>query len=66
MHLIRIEEPGQYAIELRKDAKRGRYVVQYGHEITPDLKWEQAALTLGACVFHALECAGKVERNTKH
>ena len=58
--LARVEVPGQYAVTLRKTGRT--YAVQYGLQETQHLAWHKAASEFGNCVFHALECAGLINR----
>jgi len=39
-----------------------RFNVVYGADIRTGLNWLEAAHEFGECVFHSLECAGKVDR----
>ena len=54
IHETKIE--GQYPVTLKKIGKG--FVVVYGHQISKQLTYAQAAQQYGECVLHALTCAG--------
>jgi hypothetical protein len=38
-----------------------KYMVVYGAQEYKGLDWQKAAEEYGYCMFHSLECAGKIE-----
>lgn len=49
-----------YPLQLERNAYS--YVVRYGEQVAGGLDREQAAHEFGECLFHALECGGKLDR----
>lgn len=50
-----------YVIQLHQVSKT-RYLVSYGQQVKTNLTWQEAATELGNCIFHQLECNGKIQR----
>lgn len=55
-----------YTISLKRVSKlprgrQGQFTVQYGRQVYSNLSREQAQAELAACIFHALECEGKLD-----
>lgn len=51
---------GQFPVSIIKTGRT--YTVTYGAQETKKLNWSQAAREFGNCVFHAIECAGLINR----
>jgi hypothetical protein len=49
-------------VELVGVGRNQQYEVTYGLQTTIHHDWKSAAENLGYCIFHALECVGKIER----
>jgi hypothetical protein len=53
-----------FPVKLHHDrAVRAPYAVTYGQQYNCSLDYPQAALELGRCIMHALQCEGKLDRN---
>jgi hypothetical protein len=50
---------GAFPIVLTRTSKT-RFSVIYGEEWHQDLTWLEAAAEFGRCLFHSLECEGKI------
>lgn len=59
--LLTVFKDGDYAVELFQTSAN-KYMVLYGADQRPGLTWLQAAHEFGECVFHSLQCAGKIDR----
>lgn len=54
-----IEIEFQYDVQLYKTGKM--FAVVYGADIRTNLDYNQACTEFGHCVFHALQCNGKID-----
>lgn len=37
------------------------FIVTYGQQVTKNLRYPEACAELGACIMHALACAGRLD-----
>lgn len=51
-----------YEIKVTK-LRNKLYLVQYGEQRVPFLDYKEAAHELGECIFHALQCEGKLHED---
>lgn len=59
-------ETTEYAFPIRVDMlASGKFKVTYGQQVRSGLSYGQAAHDLGECIFHALQCDGKLDRDAR-
>jgi hypothetical protein len=50
-----------FPISVEKNRVSDSFNVRYGKQLAPGLSRSAAAIELGRCIFHALECDGKLD-----
>jgi len=62
MKTVTVFTDGDHSVTLDK-AANGTFRVTYGMQIEDKLSYPVAAKLFGECVFHSLECAGKLDND---
>ena len=58
--VIDLKDGLDYPVKLEQAAS-GKFRVTYGLQIKSDLKYREACLEFGSCVFHSLDSLGKLD-----
>jgi len=53
-----------YPVTLLQNSRKS-FTVEYGAQVTKDLTYSEAAAELGACLMHAMACAGTLDNSGK-
>ena len=50
-----------YELEVHRHENGSRFTVRYGQQIKRNLDYKSAAHKLGECIFHGMQCEGKLD-----